>query len=77
MMTIMARAHDTTQVLGGVGDGGRFASAINTFRDRKPVSRQSLVANPGVGLALKSEKLTVHSFEQMVRSRSRTSSLHV
>ncbi|CAM9133998.1 unnamed protein product [Ectocarpus fasciculatus] len=53
------------KVLGGVGDGGRLASSINTFRDRKPVSRQSLVANPGVGLALKSEKLTVHSFEQM------------
>ncbi|CAM9541979.1 unnamed protein product, partial [Ectocarpus sp. 13 AM-2016] len=53
------------KVLGGVGDGGRFASSINTFRDRRPVSRQSLVANPGVDLALKSEKLTVHSFEQM------------
>ncbi|CAM9614196.1 unnamed protein product [Ectocarpus sp. 6 AP-2014] len=53
------------KVLGGVGDGGRFASSINTFRDRRPVSRQSMVANPGVDLALKSEKLTVHSFEQM------------
>lgn len=74
-MTILTQAHDTAQVLGGVGDGGRFASSINTFRDRRPISRQSLVVKPGVDLALKSEKLTVHSFEQMVRSQSRTSSL--
>lgn len=56
------------QVLGGIGDGKGAASPLKSVRDRKSISRQSLAANPGTSLALKYEKLTVHSFERMVRA---------
>ncbi|CAM9132557.1 unnamed protein product, partial [Scytosiphon promiscuus] len=53
------------KVLGGIGDSRGAASPVKFVRDRKSISRQSLAANPGTSLALKHEKLTVHSFEQM------------
>lgn len=37
------------------------------MRDRKSISRQSLVSNVEGGRALKHEKLGVHSFERVVR----------
>lgn len=50
------------QVLGGLG-----ASPTRSLRDRRSISRQSLVSNIEGSRALKHEKLGVHSFERVVR----------
>lgn len=52
-------------MMGGLGNGHEM-SPLRSVRDRRSVSRQSLVSNPGKSLALKHEKLSVHSFERMV-----------
>lgn len=50
------------QVLEGLG-----ASPTRSLRDRKTLSRQSLVSNIEGCRGLKREKLGVHSFERVVR----------
>lgn len=62
-LTIFFPLYGHFQVLGTIGD----QSPLKCIQRKKSQSRQSLLASPGGGLALKYEKLSVDSFERMVR----------
>lgn len=60
------------QVLGGLGT----SPTRRSLRDRRSISRQSLVANIEGSRALKHETLSVHSFDRVVRPGCFTVSMH-